>query len=171
MMFSGGCASVAAPVASEPTQAVAPGAPAEPLPVQPLPLTEIEKRIGFDVQEPGYVPEGVYFDSASLEETPHARVTLHFNLKHEQYGDLGPFFMITQEPQADAPGSCDGCETLQVGDRTVQYQLNKSTENPGADTEMLVWESDGFVFQLFRNAGEPNKIYKDELLKVAGSMK
>jgi hypothetical protein len=31
--------------------------------------------------------------------------------------------------------------------------------------------ADGFAFRILRTAGEPNKIYKDELLKVIGSMK
>jgi hypothetical protein len=57
----------------------------------------------------------------------------------------------------------DNCEVVQVGDVTVEYRLTTPTES-------LIWAVDGFSFQLLRTAGEPNKIYKDELLKVVGSM-
>ena len=173
------CASNLTPVISEPpetndalpTQVVERNASPEPLTDQPLRLTEIEKRLGFDVQEPAYLPEGVYFDAATYQEAPHSSVTLQFNLVHEQYGDVGRFFLITQQDGA-LSNPCDSdCEALQIGDIQVKYRLNKSADNPGADTEMLTWESAGFSFQLLRTAGEPNKTYKDELLKVVGSMK
>jgi hypothetical protein len=90
---------------------------------------------------------------------------------HKVYGDMGAFFQIMQESQAEAspnPTSCgvsgNDCETLQTDDMVVKYRLT----NP---TESLMWEEDGFSFQLLRTAGEPDKIYKEELLKVAGSMK
>jgi hypothetical protein len=141
-------------------------------------LLDIEKPVGFDVQEPVYLPEGAYLGSATYEEAPHPSVTLQFNLVHPQYGDVGPFFQIVQEPRTGAlsyPVACgvDGkdCETLKIGELLVSYRLNKSTDNPGADTELLMWENGGFSFQLLRTAGEPNKTYKDELLKVVGSMK
>ena len=37
-------------------------------------------------------------------------------------------------------------------------------------TEELDWYADGFVFRLLRTAGEPEKIYKVELVKVVESM-
>jgi hypothetical protein len=40
-----------------------------------------------------------------------------------------------------------------------------------AGPEGLDWYADGFVFRLLRTAGEPTKIYKDELVKVVESMK
>jgi len=49
------------------------------------------------------------------------------------------------------------CE--KIGDMVVKYRLSTPTES-------LIWDVDGFSFQLLRTAGEPNKIYKDELLKV-----
>ena len=39
-----------------------------------------------------------------------------------------------------------------------------------APTESLLWEDEAFSFQLLRMAGEPNKMYKDELLRVVRSM-
>ncbi len=192
ILWTGGCTSTATPVSSEPlattiplsTDTVEPTRlPAtETLPetasAAPPNLLDIEKQAGFDVQEPAYLPEGAYLGSATYQESPHPNVTLQFNLLHPQYGDVGPFFRITQEAQANAlpdPNACgaDGgdCETLQTGDLLVKYRLNKSTDNPGADTELLMWDSGGFSFQLLRTAGEPNKTYKDELLKVVGSMK
>ena len=45
----------------------------------------------------------------------------------------------------------------------VNYRLT-------APTESLLWEDEGFSFQLFRTAGEPNKMYKDKLLRVVRSM-
>ena len=83
---------------------------------------------------------------------------------------MGAFFQITQMPQAEAlpnPDACgatgNDCEILQIGDVLVKYRLSTPTES-------LMWDSDGLSFQLLRTAGEPNKIYKDELLKVVGSM-
>lgn len=97
-------------------------------------------------------------------------MTLHFKLIHETYGDMGAFFQIVQEPQTEAlqdPTACgvsgNDCELLQMGEKVVQYRLI-------GPTEVLMWEADGFSFHLLRTAGEPNKIYKDDLLKVAGSM-
>lgn len=40
-----------------------------------------------------------------------------------------------------------------------------------ADVEQLEWFTDGFSFRLHRMAGEPNKIYREELLKVVSSLK
>jgi len=34
----------------------------------------------------------------------------------------------------------------------------------------LDWFNDGVAFRLLRTAGEPNKVYKDELMKVVDSM-
>ena len=85
---------------------------------------------------------------------------------------MGPFFQITQEPQTEArpdTTSCgnvtQGCEVLSINDMTVVYRLN-----PGG-TEGLDWYADGFAFHLLRTAGEPDKVYKDELVKVVESMK
>lgn len=183
MFLASGCTANPASVSPEPagtnpplpTEVLGSTSLPETLPAGPMNLPEIEKVAGFDVQEPAYLPEGVYFDSAIYQEAPHPSVALQFNLVHQQYGDVGRFFLITQEQQdgaLSAPDSCgNDCETLQIGDTPVKYRLNKSADNPGADTEMLTWESAGFSFQLLRTAGEPNKTYKDELLKVVGSMK
>ena len=142
-----------------------------PLPVdEPDTVAEVEKLAGFDVKEPAYLPTGVAFDFATYQQPPHPNATLHFKIIHETYGDMGAFFQIVQEPQAEAlpnPTACgvsgNNCETVQIGRLVVQYRLN-------GQTEFLHWEADGFSFHLLRTAGEPNKIYKDELLKVAGSM-
>jgi hypothetical protein len=136
----------------------------------PYPIAEVEQLAGFDVQEPTYLPAGVTFDFASYQESPHPNVTLRFKITHETYGDMGTFFQIVQQPQADAfpnPTACgetgDECELLQTGDVLVQYRLTSPTET-------LMWEAGGFSFQLLRTAGEPNKTYKDELLNVVASM-
>jgi len=143
-----------------------------PIPMDtPYTIAEVEQLAGFDVQEPTYLPAGVTFDFASYQESPHPNVTLRFKITHETYGDMGTFFQIVQQPQADAfpnPTACgetgDECELLQIGDVLVQYRLTSPTES-------LMWEADGFSFQLLRTAGEPNKTYKDELLNVVASMK
>jgi hypothetical protein len=180
-----GCKTNPSPVSTEPPKTntpaslPTPGAPPEQSESNgPLTVSDAEKLAGFDVMEPAYLPKGVYFASAIYQKLPSPSVTLQFNLVHEQYGDRGRFFLITQQPQAGAlpnPDACgsDGqaCETLPIGDMDVKYRLNKSTQNPGADTETLMWDSGGFSFTLSRVAGEPNKTYKDELLKVVGSMK
>jgi hypothetical protein len=145
--------------------------PKAPLPTDmPHTIAEVEQLAGFDIQEPTYLPAGVTFDFASYEESPHPNVTLRFKITHETYGDMGTFFQIVQQPQANAspnPTACgetgDECERLQSGDVLVQYRLTSPTES-------LMWEADGFSFQLLRTAGEPNKTYKDELLNVVASM-
>jgi hypothetical protein len=129
-------------------------------------VAEVEKLAGFDVKEPTYLPDEVSFDFAAYKKAPYPNVTLYF-----RYGDRGTFFQIVQEPQEGAlpnPDDCgangDECETLQIGDIPVSYRLT-------APTESLMWNVDGFSFHLTRTAGEPGKIYKDELLKVVESMK
>lgn len=142
-----------------------------PLPTNiPLTIPEVEELADFDVQEPTYLPTGVSFDYATYQESPSPNVTLHFKFVHETYGNMGAFFHIVQEPQATAapnPAACGAsgneCEIVQIGDLAVNYRLT----NP---TESLMWDVNGFSFQLLRTAGEPDKIYKDELLKVVESM-
>ena len=171
------CAPASTPASTEPPQSNTSSQPATPPDVSvPLPtdvhytVAEVEELAGFDVKEPAYLPKGVSFEFAAYQKAPHPNVTLHFKIVHETYGDLGAFFQIVQEPQAEAlpnPAACgatgNGCEALQVGDLAVKYYLTTPTES-------LMWDADGFSFQLLRTAGEPNKIYKDELLKVVRSM-
>jgi len=143
-----------------------------PLPIDtPYTIAEVEELAGFDVKEPTYLPTGVSFNYATYQKSPYPNVMLHFKLIHETFGDMGAFFQIVQEPKAEAapnPTACgdsgNDCEILEIGDMVVKYRLTTPTES-------LMWESDGFSFQLLRTAGEPNKIYKDELLKVVGSLK
>ncbi len=137
----------------------------------PYTIAEVEKLAGFDVKEPAYLPTGVSFDFASYQKTPSPAVSLYFKIVHATYGDMGTFFQIVQEPQAQTDSNTaacdmtvDGCEIIQIGTIAVEYRLSTPTES-------LAWSADGFSFRLLRTAGEPNKIYKDELLKVAGSMK
>jgi hypothetical protein len=174
-----GCAPASTPSSVEPLQTKPSPQPANtleadaPIPTDvPHTIAEIEELAGFDVREPAYFPTGVSFDFASYQKTPSPNVVLHFKLVHETYGDMGAFFQIMQEPQIEAPPdtiSCgeipEGCEVLQIGAIPVVYHLNP------AGTEGLDWYTAGFLFRLLRTAGEPNKIYKDELIKVVGSMK
>lgn len=128
-------------------------------------IAEVETLAGFDVKEPAYLPAEASFNFAAYQSPPYPNVTLHFN-----YGEMGSFFQIVQEPLDGAlpdPNACglngDECETLQAGGFTVKYRLTEPTET-------LMWEADGFAFRLLRMSGEPGKIYKDELLKVVESM-
>src|SRR5215207_4826177 len=143
-----------------------------PLPTDaPYTIAEVEELAGFDVKEPTYLPTGVSFDYATYQKSPYPNVTLHFKMVHETFGDMGAFFHIVQASQAEAspnPNACgnsgNDCEIVQNGDMAVKYRLSTPTET-------LMWDMDGFSFQLLRTAGEPDKIYKDELLKVVGSLK
>ena len=132
-------------------------------------IADAEKMAGFDVKEPGYLPEDVSFYYATVEEAPNPTVTLLF--LHEAHPDMGRFFQITQAQ--DAPPffltSCDGagsdsCEMLQVGDTPLVYQST-------APSEQLDWQAGEYFFSLFRSAGEPGKVYKEDLLKVVDSIK
>jgi len=177
VLIMSGCMPAPTPASVEALQTDVSSQPAATDANIPLPtdvhftIPEVEDLAGFDVKEPAYLPTGVSFEYATFEESPSPKITLHFKLVHETYGDMGEFFQIVQEPQAEAspnPTACgeagNECEILQIGDLIVNYRLT-------APTESLMWDADGFSFQLLRTAGEPNKIYKDELLKVAGSMK
>ncbi len=174
LLLMGGCA----PASIEPLQTDDSSQPMNALeanmPLQsdlPLTVAEVEELAGFDVKEPSYLPTGVSFDHATYQATPYPAVSLYFKLIHETYGDMGIFFQIVQVPLAEAilnTTACgaagDECESIQVGDLAVKCRLTTPTES-------LMWDVYGFSFQLLRNAGEPNKTYKDELLKVVGSMK
>lgn len=134
-------------------------------------ITDAEKLAGFDVKEPTYLPEGVSLASASYQSTPNPIVVLQFKINHETYGEMGNFFQIVQELQSEPPAdvlSCgenpDGCEVLQINNVPVVYHQNPT------GPEGMDWYADGFVFRLLRTAGEPNKVYKDELIKVVESM-
>lgn len=172
-----GCAPAATPDSAEPFGTKTSSPPAKTPEADMPPPTDgsytvavIETLAGFDVKEPAYLPTGVAFDFATYKQPPHPNATIHFKMIHETYGYMGAFFQIVQEPQAEAlpnPTACgvsgNDCETVQIGGLVVQYRLN-------GQTDFLLWEADGFSFHLMRTAGEPNKIYKDELLKVAGSL-
>lgn len=134
-------------------------------------IADVEKQAGFDVKEPTYLPPGVSFDTATYQSTPSPYVLLQFKITHEEYGDMGNFFQIMQEAQSEAPAdvlSCganaEGCEVFQVNNILVVYH-----QNP-AGPEGLDWYADGVVYRLLRTAGEPNKDYKAELVKVVASM-
>ena len=169
MIWSSACAPASTPEAAvlvEQTMDHAPGT-----------VAEVEELAGFDVLEPTYLPSGASFESAGFEQTPSPAAVLHFKFVHDQYGDMGPFFEIRQEPQtgtSPAPLSCgetvEGCQILQAGDVAVLYHLYASPAGEGQATEGLEWYAGGFAFRLHRMAGEPNKLYKDELLKVVESM-
>lgn len=160
-----------APFAAEPLPTNTPEADVPFATPVPHTIAEVEQLAGFDVKEPTYLPVGVAFDFATYQEAPHPIAILHFKMVHPTYGDMGAFFQIAQESQAEASANsaaCAGtgntCELLQVGDMNVNYYFTPPTES-------LSWTASEFSFVLTRIAGEPNKIYKDELLKVAGSMK
>jgi hypothetical protein len=138
-------------------------------------IADVETLAGFDVKEPSQLPEGISFHFATyntFSTEPYKSTTLHFKYIHKLYGDKGHFFFIDQVPQTDAPvtaTSCgqpaeDGCELLKLDGIPVVYRLYS------AGTEELDWYFDGFSFTLFRSAGEPGKVYKDDLVKVVESM-
>jgi len=131
--------------------------------------TDAEELAGFDVKEPSYLPPDVAFYFASYDESTDPVVVLRF--LHLKHSNMGSFFQIEQYTKAPSfyMESCEGlsdetCEVLQVGTLSVVYQFFDPTER-------LDWFEDGVYFSLFRNAGDPGKIYKDELLKVIESMR
>ena len=174
LLFINGCGPRSTPASVEPlpvntpTQSATLQANAPPQGSDHLTVAEVEKLAGFDVKEPSYLPSGVSFDFATYQKTPDPNVILHYKYVHETYGDMGAFFQIVQEPETSStPNACgtsgDDCELVQVGNVQVKYRFTSPTES-------LTWETDRFSFELLRTAGEPDKVYKDELLKVVGSM-
>jgi len=179
-LLASGCSPASSPVVPASPQTATPP-PAEPpqsnVPTEQLitekryTIPEAEKLAGFSVMQPAYLPAGVSLDFATFDESPSPAVVLHFKLVHEQYGDMGAFFQIRQQSEAEAPPdttSCgemkEGCGVLQINNMPVVYILNTG------GTEGLSWYGSGFSYWLLRTAGEPNKIYKDELVKVVESM-
>lgn len=163
LVLTSGCAQPSITEAVPPAQQAAGNSPQS--------IAEAENLAGFDVKEPAYLPQGVSFVSATYQTTPNPNVTQQFKIVHDEYGDMGNFFQIMQEIQSEAPPdvlSCgentEGCEVLQINNVPVVYHQNPS------GPEGLDWYADGFVFRLLRTAGEPNKVYKDELIKVVESM-
>lgn len=166
------------PTASQPasTPAIDASSPEPIIRDVPLTIAEVEKLAGFDVREPTYLPKGVSFEYATYEQPGFPGVNLQYKFIHEKYGDMGHFFFISQQQKSEAPPdavscgeSTEGCEILQIGDVTVVYNEYKQPEGHVA-TEGFAWYIDGIFFQLHRMAGEPDKVYKDELLKVVESM-
>lgn len=161
------------------TSAATPGASSVPeimVDNKPLTLAEVEKVSGLKVSQPSYLPAGVSFDFATYQQTPFPAVTSQFKLIHEEYGDMGRFLQIIQEAQETAPASAlscgedtEGCDVIQVAGIPIVYRLH-TTETEGVTTEGLDWYKDGFYYRLLRTAGEPNKTYQAELIKVAASM-
>ncbi len=138
-------------------------------------IADVEKLAGFDVKEPVALPDKTAFYYATYEAQPSQRVTLRF--LHEEHREMGSFFWLSQEPGEQEPAeefSCaeagEGCELLQIGDLSVLYHQNAGPDGVIA-TESLEWYRDGFFFMLFRHAGEPGKIYRDELVALIGSLK
>lgn len=138
-------------------------------------IADAGKLAGFNVKEPAYLPKDVSFYFATYEKTPSPSVILRFF--DEQYSDMGTFIQINQQTEADpsyvtscneSPG--DVCEILQIGTTPVVYRYSADGAS-GSGTEQMDWYADGFFFSLFRNAGEPGKVYKDELVKIVGSLK
>ncbi len=133
-------------------------------------IADVEKIAGFHIKKPTYLPKGVLFDFATYRRESAPCVTLHFKIIHDQYGDMGTFFQIMQSVQSDSPFytvSCgevkEGCEVLQIGTMPVVYRRHD-------DTEELDWYTDGYAFSLLRNAGEPGKVYKEDLMKVVAGL-
>jgi hypothetical protein len=136
-------------------------------------LAQAEKAAGFELHEPGFLPEGVSLDFVVFQPSPSPSLLLQYKIVHPEYGDRGAFFQILVAPQAAAPADTTGCptgpdgscEVLQNGDQVIVYHLY------AGGTEGLDWFQDGLAFRLLRTAGEPGKVYKDDLLKVVESMK
>jgi hypothetical protein len=143
--------------------------------VQPVRVQTIEEAAqlaGFQVWTPAYLPEGVSLYYATYQAAPAPQATLYYKIVHPQYGDMGGFFQLIQEPRPQAPpdtttcGPGDGtCELLEIDGTPVVYHLYS------AGTEGLDWYRAGMVFRLLRTAGEPGKVYRDELVKVAAGLK
>jgi hypothetical protein len=179
IMVVSACTTAPTPASEVPIQTNTISQPGElPEATQPPPtegilsVADVEKLAGFDVKEPAYLPNGVSFQTAVFQNSPNTLVILHYKLVHDQFGDMGAFFQITQEQLSEPPTdtiSCgeqtDGCEKLEIGDQSVIYRLNP------AGPEGLDWFNNGVAYRLLRTAGEPNKVYKDELVKVVESMK
>ncbi len=134
-----------------------------------LSVADVETLTGMDIREPTALPENMAFYYATYEKETDASVILHYY--HEQHPDMGDFFRISMDgdPFPFALSTCDDstaevCEVIPDGTSAIVYQYY----NP---TEQLDWEMDGVFYSLFRNAGEPGKIYKEELLGVINSMK
>ncbi len=132
-------------------------------------VADAVKLSGFDISEPTILPAEAAFYYATYEASPDPGVTLHFY--HKQHAESGTFFRITLFKKAPpyfasacGENTAQTCEVIQAGSIPVVYQFLDPTEQ-------LDWQVNDVYYSLFRNAGEPGKKYKDELVQLITSMK
>jgi hypothetical protein len=141
-------------------------------------VQEVEKRAGFDVLEPAYLPKILHFSSASFD--PKLRIARIF------YRYVYTNGLLLRENPYQTKADCDLCytvgasaavETVQIGEvkgeyvEGVWYLTDKGPvwmNDPYLKT--LRWQANGIAFEL-GYMGPPDTVTKEDMIAVAESLK
>jgi hypothetical protein len=146
----------------------------------PLELKDAEKQAGFDILDPGNLPEGMMFLGSSFE--PFSKTTsLSFG-----YSDVERSILIQQQP-VSSPETCALCgvigantevETVQTRGTTGEYVIGVWKADEAGNwvweyepyLQRLRWQENGMAFELLY-MGPPEQMTKVDLIAIAESMK
>jgi hypothetical protein len=146
----------------------------------PWNLENAEAQAGFDVLEPGVLPQGMMFLGSSLD--PFSKTTfLSFG-----YSETERSILIQQQP-VSSPETCDLCtligasaevETIQVRGTAGEYVIGVWKADDLGNwiweyepfLQRLRWQENGMAFEILY-MGPPEQITKDDLVAIAESMK
>ena len=144
-----------------------------------MPEEEAEQQAGFDLLTPGYVPEGFTLLSRDYlleQEIPTVLTAYHYYGGESVYDDVFLYMhqmKLENDPQIEfeigdaqpVEVTVRGYEALWIEQAPIGVKSNREGETELMPVNMLVWEENGFHFQL-----QSNHLPKEELLKVAESL-
>lgn len=154
---------------------------AAPMPVKDLmglSQEEVEQQAGFAVLTPGYVPQcfGLNSRIVLLEQTTPGVLTAYLCSGQSGYEDVFLNVIQTQlgnEPKVEFQiGDAQPVEVtvrghagLWIEQAPIGVRSNREGATELMPVNMLVWEEDGFHFQM-----QSNQLAKEEMVKVAESL-
>jgi hypothetical protein len=143
-------------------------------------VIEIEQQAGFDILEPTWVSEILFFDGASYDPEQNISRIIYRHIEDERNG-----LIIRQEP-FQTSDDCELCglvglsaevETVQIGTVTGEYVEGvwKLTESgPVWETDpwikTLRWQANGMAFEI-SFMGPPTDVTQMDMIAIAESMK
>lgn len=141
-------------------------------------VQEVEKRAGFEVLEPAYLPNIISFTGASFDPEHHIARIFY------RYWDTNG--LVLREEPYQTNDNCELCgvvgasaavETVQIGNVTGEYAEGvwSLTENgpvwdPNPYLKTLRWQANGMAFELLY-MGPPSSVTKEEMIAIAKSLK
>jgi hypothetical protein len=137
-------------------------------------VQEIEETLGFDVLEPGWLPELVYYSSG-------ASADFEMGIAYQFYGSGSNGLTIKQYPAdlaLDLPviGATQNVDIVNINGNTGEYIKGvwEGTDkgwvwSPNPYLQRLRWEQDGMIFE-FMFFGHISRMSKIDLIAIAESM-